>query len=116
MAHSWHEGSAMDSINLNAIHSRFGNQKLRAYKTISFAEYYIYYPLIKRMRTFRPLNFIPYNKKMAKQELSEALDWRDYGRKHGESLFTKVFQNDYLIENMGLTNVNPPLVLLRRGK
>lgn len=112
MAESWHEGSAMDSINLKAIHRRFGERKLHTYKTISFGEYYLYYPLIKKMRTFRPLNFIPYNKKMAADELREAIGWRDYGRKHGESLFTKVFQNDYLVRKYGYDKRKPHLASL----
>lgn len=109
MADSWHEGSAMDSINLKAIHRRYGERKLRSYKTISISEYYLYYPLIKKMRTFRPLNFIPYDKKMAVEELREAIGWRDYGRKHGESLFTKVFQNDYLVRKYGYDKRKPHL-------
>lgn len=109
MADSWHEGSAMDSINLKAIHRRFGERKLRSYKTISFAQYYLYYPLIKKMRTLRPLNFIPYDKKMAVDELREAIGWRDYGRKHGESLFTKVFQNDFLVRKYGFDKRKPHL-------
>jgi N-acetyl sugar amidotransferase len=109
MADSWHEGSAMDSINLKAIHRRFGGRKLRSYKTISFAQYYLYYPLIKKMRTLRPLNFIPYDKKMAVDELREAIGWRDYGRKHGESLFTKVFQNDFLVRKYGFDKRKPHL-------
>jgi N-acetyl sugar amidotransferase len=112
MADGWHEGSAMDSINLKAIHRRFGERKLRSYKTISFGEYYVYYPLIKKMRTFRPLNFIPYNKKMAADELREAIGWRDYGRKHSESLFTKVFQNDYLVRKYGYDKRKPHLASL----
>ena len=109
MAKSWGEVSAMDAINLKAIHRRFGEKALRSYRTISFFEYYIQYPLLKKMRTFRPLNFIPYNKKMAKDELRATIDWRDYGRKHGESLFTKVFQSDYLVRKYGYDKRRPHL-------
>jgi N-acetyl sugar amidotransferase len=109
LAKSWHEGSAMDAINLKAIHRRFGERALHSYKTISFFEYYIQYPLLKKMRTFRPLNFIPYNKKMAMDQLHATIDWRDYGRKHGESLFTKVFQNDYLVRKYGYDKRRPHL-------
>ncbi len=109
MADAWHEGSAMDAINLKAIHDRFGERRLDSYKTISFLEYYIYYPLIKRMRTFRPLNFIEYSKDLAKTELCNTIGWRDYGRKHGESLFTKVFQNDYLVRKYGYDKRRPHL-------
>ena len=109
MAEGWHEGSAMDSINLKAIHQKYGVGKLKSYSTISFWEYYIYYPFFKRMRTFRPLNFMPYDKKMAVNELQQTIGWRDYGRKHGESLFTKVFQNDYLIRRYGFDKRKPHL-------
>ncbi|MEY3663865.1 MAG: hypothetical protein RLZZ153_47 [Pseudomonadota bacterium] len=109
MADGWHEGSAMDSINLKAIHKKFGSGKLRSYRTISFWQHYIYYPFVRRMRTFRPLNFMPYEKKQAINELRDTIGWRDYGRKHGESLFTKVFQNDYLVRKYGYDKRRPHL-------
>lgn len=88
--------SAMDSINLKAIHSRFGKKKLKDYKTISFFQYYFYYPFIKGMTVIRPLNFLDYNKTKAVKLLKEKVNFKDYGRKHGESKFTKFFQNYYL--------------------
>lgn len=65
---NWH-GSAMDAINLKHIHKTFGNNKLRSYKTISFFQYYILYPILYGMRTIRPLNYLNYNKKEALIEL-----------------------------------------------
>jgi N-acetyl sugar amidotransferase len=105
---SWH-GSAMDAINLNAIHKIYGKKKLRHYKTISFFQYYIWYPFVKKMRTFRPLNFMPYNKSQAISELENKIGWRNYGRKHGESLFTKFFQNHYLPQKFGFDKRRPHL-------
>ncbi|MCG8611104.1 MAG: N-acetyl sugar amidotransferase [Pseudomonadales bacterium] len=93
--HSWHH-SAMDSINLRAIHKRFGHKKLQSFKTISFFQYFFYYPFIKKMTTIRPLNYMPYNKKEALEELVRTVGYKEYGRKHGESRFTKFFQNYYL--------------------
>jgi hypothetical protein len=52
---------------------------------------------------------MPYDKKMAVNELQQTIGWRDYGRKHGESLFTKVFQNDYLIRRYGFDKRKPHL-------
>ena len=109
MAASWHEGSAMDSINLKAIHAKYGQSPLLTYKTIDFWQYYLYFPFIKKMRTLRPLNFIPYNKEMAIKELEETIGWKNYGRKHGESIFTKVFQNDYLVRKYGYDKRKPHL-------
>lgn len=97
---SWH-GSAMDAINLKAIHKRYGSRPLRDYKTISFFEYYFWYPFIKGMRTLRPLNFMGYDKKEAERFLQETVGYRSYARKHGESIFTKLFQNYYLPTKFG---------------
>lgn len=97
---AWH-GSAMDAINLKSIHKRFGTRKLKSYPTISFFEYYFYFPFIRKMRTVRPLNYMPYDKQSAINELDQKIGWRSYGRKHGESLFTKLFQNYYLPRKFG---------------
>lgn len=97
---AWHH-SAMDAINLKAIHRRFGKVKLSDYRVISFLQYFFYYPFIKRMTVLRPLNFMPYDKKAALKELQETVGYKDYGRKHGESRFTKFFQNYYLPTKFG---------------
>lgn len=97
---SWH-GSAMDAINLKDIHKTYGSKPLRDYKTISFFEYYFWYPFAKGMRTVRPLNFMDYNKRDAEKYLQETVGYRSYARKHGESIFTKLFQNYYLPTKFG---------------
>lgn len=102
---SWH-GDAMDAINLKAIHKQFGSRPLQRYRTISFLEYYLTYPFLHGMRTVRPLNYMPYSKGAAITEL-EKTGWRAYGRKHGESRFTKLFQNYYLPEKFGFDKRRP---------
>jgi N-acetyl sugar amidotransferase len=91
---AWH-GAAMDAKNLKAIHKAFGSKKLNGYPLISFSQYYFWYPIVKKMRPFRPLNLIPYSKDLAVEQLEE-IGWKSYPRKHGESIFTKFFQNYYL--------------------
>lgn len=103
------EGSAMDAINLKSIHRKYGERPLRNYKTISFFEYYFWYPLVKRMRTIRPLNYMPYNKAAALEELKSTVGYKPYQRKHGESLFTKLFQNYYLPKKYGYDKRRPHL-------
>lgn len=105
---SWH-GSAMDATNLKAIHRRFGERPLRTYSTIGFFRYYLWYPFVKGMRTVRPLNYMPYKKAEAVAELERKVGWRAYGRKHGESLFTKFFQNHYLPVKFGYDKRKPHL-------
>jgi N-acetyl sugar amidotransferase len=104
----WH-GSAMDATNLKAIHKKYGERKFRNYKTISFFEYYVWFPLIKKMRVLRPLNFMPYDKEAALNELQMAVGYKPYPRKHGESVFTKWFQNHYLPVKFGMDKRLPHL-------
>jgi N-acetyl sugar amidotransferase len=103
------QGPAMDAINLKAIHRKFGQRPLKTYNTIGFFDYYFWYPFVKKMRTVRPLNFMPYNKDKAVAELESKLGWRSYGRKHGESIFTKLFQNYYLPKRFGYDKRRPHL-------
>jgi len=103
---SWH-GSAMDSINLKAVHQQYGERQLKTYSTISFFDYYIWYPLVKKMRTVRPLNYMPYDKTAALAELEQVVGYKPYARKHGESIFTKLFQNHYLPVKLGYDKRKP---------
>lgn len=98
LPNSWH-GDAMDVINLKAIYKKFGSGKLKNYETISFLDYHILFRL-RGMRQYRPLNFLPYDRNEAIRTL-ETIGWRNYGRKHGESFFTKFFQNYFLPQRFG---------------
>ena len=104
------QGAAMDARNLKAIHARYGTQPLTDYPLISFSQYYFWYPIVKRMTPLRPLNLMPYSKDEAIAELEEQIGWRAYPRKHGESLFTKFFQNYYLPTKFGYDKRRPHLV------
>ena len=64
----------MDALNLKAINKKFGGSKLKNYKTISFFEYYVRYPILKKIKTVRPLNLMPYTKSMACHELQKLVD------------------------------------------
>ena len=101
------QASAMDAINLKAIHRAYGERPLKTYSLVSFFDYYIGYPYLKGMRVLRPLDNMPYNKELAVAELEEKIGWRSYGRKHGESLFTKLFQNHFLPMKFGYDKRRP---------
>jgi len=103
---AWH-GNAMDAINLRAIHRQFGERALRRFPIISFWRLYILYPLILRMRPIRLLNYIPYSRNSAIQEMNATCGWKPYGRKHGESQFTRLFQNDFLPRKFGYDKRRP---------
>ena len=90
-----------DLRHLRDIHNRFGRAKLREYPTIGFFQQYIWYPYVRGIKTVKPLNYLPYNKFEAKKTIMRELDWRDYGGKHYESVFTRFFQGYYLPVKFG---------------
>lgn len=92
---------AADSKNMIAIHSQYGNIKLKSFPYISLFKYLAVYPFLKGMKVIRPLEYIDYNKKEVKEFLINELGWRDYGGKHYESKFTKFFQAHYLPTKFG---------------
>ena len=104
---SW-QHSAMDALNLKAIHKKFGIRLLKNFPIISFYQYYFYYPFIKKMTAVRPLNLMPYSKEIALERL-EAIGYIPYQRKHGESYFTRFFQNHYLPVKFNMDKRKPHL-------
>ena len=103
------QGPAMDALNLKAIHRRFGSGRLRGYPTIGMTKYYFWYPVVRGMKPVHPLNFLPYSKEVAVDALVSEVGWRTYERKHGESIFTKFFQNYYLPTKFGFDKRRPHL-------
>ena len=93
--------NASDLRHIRAIHRRFGRVPLRSYPTLSFFQRYFWFPVVKGFREVRLLNYLPYNKNDAKELISRELDWRDYGGKHYESIFTRFFQAYYLPQKFG---------------
>ncbi|HMP28263.1 MAG TPA: N-acetyl sugar amidotransferase [Saprospiraceae bacterium] len=87
---------ASDGRNLKDIHAHFGKVSLKSYYTTNIWKEFIYYPFIFGLKTKSPLNYMEYDKEKAKKIISEEINWRDYGGKHGESNFTKFYQNYYL--------------------
>ncbi len=81
----------MDFANLKDIHNRYGKVKLKTYPTFDFKKH-VYYSALLKLVPISILNYVPYNKAEIKQVIAKELDWRDYGGKHYESVFTKFYQ------------------------
>jgi N-acetyl sugar amidotransferase len=92
---------AKDSVNLKAIQKKYGKVKLKNYPTRSFYKTYIYDAYLSKFQTIRPLNYIEYNKLEAMKIIKSELEWREYGGKHYESVFTRFFQGYYLPVKQG---------------
>jgi hypothetical protein len=83
---------ARDLKHIKAVHKEFGKIPLKTFPTLGIWKL-AYYVLIKKIKYFPILDYLDYNKKEAKEMLKKELHWRDYGKKHEESIFTKFFQN-----------------------
>lgn len=89
--------SKLDFSNLNDIHQTYGHVKLKTYPYLSFFKK-LYYKFAINFEYVQLLNYVDYNKDEVKKKLIAELDWRDYGGKHYESIFTRFYQG-YILPN-----------------
>lgn len=86
-----------DVDNLIDIHKHFGKIPLKSYPILSKIRR-AYNQFQKPFVNVKLLNYLDYDKKKAKEEITLKLDWRDYGGKHYESVFTRFYQGYILPE------------------
>lgn len=96
----WHY-HASDLRQLRDIHRQFGTIPLRTFPTADIFKYKIYYRYFKGIRVVRPLDFVPYVKNKAMQELVERFGWQKYSHKHYESRFTRFYEGYWLLKKFG---------------
>jgi N-acetyl sugar amidotransferase len=88
---SWSYGH-LDWYYITQILKKFGNGlRLRSFPNITIPKY-IYYTFIKGIRIVSILNYIQYTREEAMDVLQNKLDWKYYGGKHYESIYTRFFQ------------------------
>jgi N-acetyl sugar amidotransferase len=85
----------LDSLNIKSIHKLFGKVKYKTFPTINPLQFYFY---SKHIKFHSPLNLIDYNKEDAKKILMTNYDWKDYGDKHFENIYTKYYQKYILTD------------------
>jgi len=81
-----------DLMNIKAIHKRFGKKPITTFTTLHPLES-LYLNKVKGIKNIDILNYSPYNKKNIKNRIIDELNWRDYGGKHYESIFTRFYQS-----------------------
>jgi N-acetyl sugar amidotransferase len=96
---TWSQGH-MDWAYIKKVNKLYGKGRLSNYPHYSVWKL-IYYRRITRQRLFNVLNFINYNKEEAKKFLMQELGFRDYGGKHHESIYTRIFQTYILPVKFG---------------
>ncbi len=84
-----------DLLNIRAITYKFSGRRIRSLPTLGYFRRH-YLVLFRGIKVVPLLNYMPYDKQQAKEEIGVALGWTDYGTKHGESIFTRFYQNHIL--------------------
>jgi len=107
MPKSWMYNS-IDQRFITAIHKQFGTTNLRTYPRISLPSF-LYYMLVRGVKFIPILNMVEYVKDDVKRLLQNELDWRDYGGKHYESIYTRFFQSYLLPQKFSMDKRRPHL-------
>ncbi len=87
---SWTYGIS-DWRYIKSVHRQFGTVPLRYFPHYRWIDLY-YYTGVKKIKTVRPLNYLPYVKRDVMRVLEDKLGWKYYGGKHYESIYTRFFQ------------------------
>lgn len=87
---SWARGY-LDWKYISSVQKKFGKQSLKSFPHFSIAKF-IYYNLIKKIRSVSFINYIDFNKEEAMKLIQDKLDWKYYGGKHYESIYTRFYQ------------------------
>ncbi len=85
---SWSQGH-IDYGYIKGIQKKFGTKKIK-----TFPHGNIFMILTNKLSSdwVSVLDYVDYNKKDAIKIITEKLNWRDYGGKHHESIYTRFFQ------------------------
>lgn len=90
-----------DSIQLKDIYKKHGTGQLKDYPITNILWHKVYLPYIKGIKLIRPLDFVPYNKDEAMQELVDKFGYQKYPQKHFESRFTRFYEAYWLPKKFG---------------
>ena len=91
---AWSQGH-FDWRYIQSVHRQFGRGRLKSFPHQAWFRYY------RRLFTLRRvdiLNYLDYNKLEAMRLLENELNWKYYGGKHHESIYTRFYQG-YILPN-----------------
>jgi hypothetical protein len=91
---AWSQGHNNKAYILT-IHKKFGKQKKLSFHVLDYYETR-FYTRFNRKKIISALDYVKYDKEIAKSIIIKELGWKDYGRKHGESIYTRIVQ-EYIL-------------------
>ena len=108
---TWSHGHA-DWRYIRHLNDTFGGATLRSYPHYTYFDSRVWYPRVRRIRRFFPLNYVDYNKPEAMRIMREELGWQYYGGKHYESIYTRFYQGYMLKERFNFDKRRPHISCL----
>ena len=90
-----------DMAQIRDIRRQYGTNPMKTYPFSSVLRHKLYLRYIQRVQVVKPLNFFPYIKEEAMQELADEYGWIPYPQKHFESRFTKFYEGYWLPKKFG---------------
>ena len=97
----WTTISTYDVVNIKDIHKKFGKHSISKLKLLSNYQRFFDKILLK-IKAYRPLNYIDYNRVKALKELYDFCGFEYYGSKHLENILTKFIQQYWFYERYGV--------------
>lgn len=86
---------------IRGVHERHGTRSLKGFPHVSLLDQ-LRFQTVRRIRYVPLLDFLDYDKARAVATIERELDWRNYGGKHYESIYTKFFQGHILPRKFGI--------------
>lgn len=91
----------MDAKYIKSIHKQFGDGKIKSTPLLWLSKW-IKWMVIKKIKKFRPLYYIDYNKEETKKFLIKEYGWQWYGGHHMENRSAYFINNYYLPIKFGI--------------
>lgn len=93
---TWGRGY-LDWKYIKGIQRKFGTQNIDSLPHFSIFQF-LYWNLVKKIRSVSFINYIDFKKDEATKVIEKELEWKNYGGKHYESIYTRFFQA-YILPN-----------------
>lgn len=100
MPRKWGYGYS-DFRYIRAIHQRFGKLRLKTYPHYTLPKLFEYM-FLRKVKLIPILDFIDYQKADAMKIIEDELGWVYYGGKHYESVYTRFYQSQVLVQKFAI--------------
>jgi len=97
---------------INDVLKKFGEIPMKTYPFSSVFRHKIWLRYVKGVKVVRLLNYMQYSRSLAMKTLEKEYGWKDYHRKHFESIFTRYLEGYMMPVRYGYTPLREQLSAL----